>query len=211
MFRRSPKHRLKQAEKKAAKLLVTLQRMQGPHSSDPRRRVAPLGPLVLPVRQMLVMIRRSEASVSKGDRVPPRSCTQLLTLDREIANAFRRLDEEHDPGFILSQSGRRVLQNLCKPMGDLHSALILLREPQTSFQRHLRDMMTRCQISAYALGNMSGVYPSYVTRLLSGERQNRSRGVVIDMAAAMLEYSPVISDEDFDRLIEYSGHVPLRR
>ena len=211
MFLRSPEHRLKQAEKKATRLSVTLRRMQARPPGDPGQRVAPLGPLVQPVREMLVMIRRSEASVSKGDRVPPNSCTQLLALHRELNLAYRRLDEERDPLSMLSEHGRRVLRKLRKPMGKLHAALILLREPQTPFQRHLRDMMDRCQISAYALGNMSRADPSYVLRLLSGERQNPSRDVVISMAQALQEYSTMISDEDVDRLIEYSGHVPLRR
>ena len=214
MFRRGPKHRLKQAKKKAILLRLTVRQLQGAPSLQVRSREIArhrLESQEFLVTEIVGMIRRSEARVSKLGRVTPKACRQILSYYRELSFVHRRLDRELGGALMPSNKTRGDLRKLGEQMLELQSALVLLRDPQTKFQRHLRHLMGRCQLTAYALGGMSYTDPTYISRLLIGERQKPSRDAVIRLASAMADYSTVISNEDVDRLLEDAGHVPLRR
>ena len=81
------------------------------------------------------------------------------------------------------------------------------KDKQRKFRRHLKKLMDKCQLSGYALAQISGVDGSYINRVLKGER-NLGRNMVFKVAVALRDYSPVISGRDVQLLIKLSGFPP---
>ena len=69
---------------------------------------------------------------------------------------------------------------------------------------NLKKLMEKCQLSAYALAQISMSDGSYIHRVLKGER-NPSREWVFKISVALRDYSPVITDRDVQLLIKPSG------
>ena len=84
------------------------------------------------------------------------------------------------------------------------------RDQFKSFRRQLGHLMDRCRLTAYGLGKETSIDPTFIYRLLSGER-NPSRSTVLNLAQALYEYSTVITQRDAERLIQSSGFPPPRR
>ena len=77
------------------------------------------------------------------------------------------------------------------------------------FRRELQNQMKTCQLSAYALGRLTGLDPTFIKKLVVGER-NPSRKTVLLIAQEIGEYTSLISGSDVDRLIKGSGFPPPR-
>ena len=78
------------------------------------------------------------------------------------------------------------------------------------FCKYLKKLMDKCQLTPYGLGQIAGVDPSHVYRIVHGEGRP-SRSTMLAMAQALHEYSSVITEKDMDHLIKYSGFPPPRR
>ena len=77
------------------------------------------------------------------------------------------------------------------------------------FRRELEKQMITCQLSAYALGCLTGLDPTFIKKLVVGERCP-SRKTVLLVATELREYTSLISDADVHRLIKASGYPPPR-
>lgn len=75
------------------------------------------------------------------------------------------------------------------------------------FRVQLARLMNRCQLTRYALAQIAGLNPSSVYRIMSAER-DPSRGVVLSLAAALLDYSPLVTQRDIELLIKSSRYPP---
>ncbi len=77
------------------------------------------------------------------------------------------------------------------------------------FRGELQNQMKTCQLSAYALAGLTGLDPTFIKKLVAGER-NPSRKTVLLMAKEFRDYTSLISDSDVARLIKASGFPPPR-
>jgi len=80
-----------------------------------------------------------------------------------------------------------------------------------NFTKTLAKLLKKARITKYRLATDGQVDPSYVTRLLNGERQKPSRRVVLALAQALLDYSGKITLKDVDNLLKGAGYGPLPR
>ena len=87
-----------------------------------------------------------------------------------------------------------------------------MNAPKDRFRRYrkeLEKLMKTCQLSAYAMGRLTGLDPTFIKKLVAGDR-NPSRKTVLLIAKEVREYTSLISDADVDRLIKASGFPPPR-
>ena len=77
------------------------------------------------------------------------------------------------------------------------------------FRAYLKTLMDKCQLTAYGLGQISTLDPTFIRRIASGQR-NPSRHTVLKIAASLRDYSTVITDRDTELLIKVSGFPPPR-
>ncbi len=85
-----------------------------------------------------------------------------------------------------------------------------MKVPKDRFSRYrkeLQKLLKRCQLSAYALGRITGLDPTFIKKLVVGDR-NPSRKTVLLIAKEIREYTSLFSDSDIDRLIKASGFPP---
>ena len=82
------------------------------------------------------------------------------------------------------------------------------KDKYRKFRAYLKKLMDKCQLTAYGLGQISKLDPTFLRRILSGQR-NPSRRTVLKIAASLRDYSTVITDRDIELLIKVSG-FPLR-
>ena len=103
-----------------------------------------------------------------------------------------------------------ALSPVSKSLDELETAMRGLHRPQTRFQRNLAAIMGKCRLTAYAVSVMSGVDRSHVLRLLSGEKRNASRAVVLAIASAVQKHAEEnfcrVSARDLERLVEAAGY-----
>ena len=107
----------------------------------------------------------------------------------------------------------RELKRTDRALDRLRVALNELYGPRTPFQRELKKIMAKCQVTPYTYEvKMNN---AYVLRLLSGERRNPSEGAVMSLAIAIethsREFECGISAKDLDRLVKSAGFRPPRR
>lgn len=107
----------------------------------------------------------------------------------------------------------KELERTDRAFDRLRVAVNELYGPTTRFQRELSKIMAKCEVTPYTYEvKMSN---SYVLRLLSGERRNPSRGVVMSLATAIethsREFECRISAKELDRLVKSAGFRPPRR
>ena len=67
--------------------------------------------------------------------------------------------------------------------------------------------MDRCQLTCYGLASVSALDSTFIYRIFKVER-NPGRLTVFIIAAALLNYSPVVTEGDAQQLIKLSGYVP---
>ena len=85
--------------------------------------------------------------------------------------------------------------------------MLFQRDRSKKFRKRLKKLMDRCKLTAYGLGKLSHVD---IYRILKGEGRP-SRQSVLAIAAALFEYSTVITERDVQVLINSSGYPPPRR
>ena len=83
------------------------------------------------------------------------------------------------------------------------------KDKYRKFRAYLKKLMDKCQLTAYGLGQISKLVPTFIRRLSSGQR-NPSRRTVLKIAASLRDYSTVITDRDIELLIKVSGFPPPR-
>ena len=72
------------------------------------------------------------------------------------------------------------------------------KDKYRKFRAYLKKLMDKCQLTAYGLGQISTLDPTFIRRIASGQR-NPSRRTVLQIAVALRDYSTVITDGDIDR------------
>ena len=83
------------------------------------------------------------------------------------------------------------------------------KDKPRKFRNHLKKLMEKCQLTAYGLGEISRCDPTFIRRILLGQR-NASRRTVLMLAVAIRDYSTVVSDRDIELFIKFSGIAPPR-
>ena len=83
------------------------------------------------------------------------------------------------------------------------------KDKHRKFRAYLKKLMDKCQLTAYGLGQISKLDPTFIRRISSGQR-NPSRRTVLKIAAALRDYSTVVTDGDVELLIKVSGFPPPR-
>ena len=78
------------------------------------------------------------------------------------------------------------------------------------YRRELKKQMETCQLSAYALGRLTELDPTFIKKVVVGDRYP-SRKTVLLIAKAISEYTSLISDTDIHRLNKASGFPPPRK
>lgn len=88
-------------------------------------------------------------------------------------------------------------------------AFLGVKDEVTPFQIFLKVLMDRCQLRIYGLARISDVTERYIKRLLLGERRRPSRGIVVALGQAMVDYTAIVSLDDLNKLVKLAGHPPL--
>ena len=145
------------------------------------------------------------------DKPIPNASRDLSTQLDYLKVYVHQLDRRVVAKLRVKQGVKSPVDTLYKPLRKLERAVTRLQEPKTKFQKHLKKLISKCGITPYRLSSMSGIDPTYVRRLMTGERRNPSRQVVADLAEALKEYSTIISDRDTNRLVKRAGYPPLRQ
>jgi len=83
------------------------------------------------------------------------------------------------------------------------------KDKYRKFRAYLKKLMDKCQLTAYGLGQISKLDPTFIRRISSGQR-NPSRRTVLQIAVALRDYSTVVTDGDVELLIKVSGFPPPR-
>ena len=83
------------------------------------------------------------------------------------------------------------------------------KDKYRKFRGYLKKLMDKCQLTAYGLGQISKLDPTFLRRISSGQR-NPSRRTVLQIAVALRDYSTVITDGAVELLIKVSGFPPPR-
>ncbi len=100
------------------------------------------------------------------------------------------------------------LKRVFDAIESLEDSIDGLYGPPTEFQRRLRKMIEKSDISLYGLAKSAMVDESYVRRLVSGERRRPGERVAVNLALTLAEYSAKISSRDAERLIRTAGYEP---
>jgi predicted transcriptional regulator len=66
------------------------------------------------------------------------------------------------------------------------------KDKHRKFRAYLKKLMDKCQLTAYGLGQISKLDPTFIRRISSGQR-NPSRRTVLKIAAALRDYSTVVT------------------
>ena len=82
------------------------------------------------------------------------------------------------------------------------------KDKYREFRAYLKKLMDKCQLTAYGLGQISTLDPTFIRRIASGQR-NPSRRTVLKIAASLRDYSTVITDRAMEWLSRSPG-APLR-
>jgi len=133
--------------------------------------------------------------------------SRLGLIVTEIRHTER--DLRHQRGLIDPQ--RSLLESLYGPLDKLKTASKLLNGPETAFQRVLNELIRKRGVTTYALATFHNGDPSYIYKLLSGERRKPSRDSVTRIAIALTGCSPKISEKDANHLLQSAGYPPLKR
>lgn len=169
---------------------------------------------VLPLfRPMLGDMRREldvyQNMVSQGEdfRISARVFhSRLSSLAAEIKSAEIELEAKR--GLISPR--KSPLESLYGPLDKLRTAGKKLNGPETAFQRKLNELIRKSGVAPYSLAAVHHEDPSYIYKLMSGERRKPSRESARRLATALLECSDKISEEDANRLIRTAGFPSLK-
>ncbi len=148
--------------------------------------------------------------VSKGEgfRIAARGFhSRLSSLAAEIKSA--EIELRAKMGLINPR--KSPLEFLYGPLYKLMTAGKKLNGPETAFQHELNRLIRKSGVARYSLPSFHHEDPSYIYKLMSGERRKPSRESARRIATALLECSHKISKKDADRLMRSAGYSPLKR
>ncbi len=77
--------------------------------------------------------------------------------------------------------------------------------------RVLAAMRGRAKVSTYKWASLAGVDGRYLARLETGEKRNPSRDVLIALARALVDHTPLFGERDIDRVLRAAGLPPAPR
>ncbi len=77
--------------------------------------------------------------------------------------------------------------------------------------RVLAAMKRRAKVSTYKWASLAGVDGRYLARLETGEKRNPSRDVLIALARALVDHTPLFGEGDVDRVLRAAGLPPAPR
>ena len=215
MFRRSLRHRLDDVHRALTAVRTAVRRINAHYANQQRPPDPHYPPLILSSLDFHLWTSQNslallEVGVAAG-RSPQRPIMDLLRSFQLLDKEQTELDGQLKLRLRRSGGRKSPLHELHKPVHRLGVAIDRLQGPQTKFQRQLEKLRKKCNLTVYGLAALADVDPTYVRRLINGERRNPGRFVVIRLAEAMEEYSSAISSRDVNRLIRYGGHRPLKK
>lgn len=204
-LKRSPQG-LKQSRRALNKLrdgIGRLDRQRNSHGILPR------------LRLRLAAINRElesyETQVSKGG--DKRVAAVWLRLQVSLLGDEIRIIQ----GEIKAEKGRShlnssSLSSICGPLQNLNTTCRrLMYGPDTVLMRVLNELIRKSGVTPYAVAAVHYDDPSYLYKLMKGERRNPSRESVSRIATALMECSERISEKDANRLMRAAGFPPLKR
>ena len=150
--------------------------------------------------------------LERGHAVP--KAAEDLSLRLQTFMAIVGRIRQHSSHPDLSGKHRCCLTPLDQPLARLHEDIVRFlneKDEVTTFQKLLKELMDRCQLTTSGLARESGVDDRYIHRLLIGVQRRPGRKVVQQLGEAMIAYTRLITERDVDRLIEAAGHPPLPR
>ena len=170
--------------------------------------------ILLWIGPILGMLNRElneyENLVSRGEniRIAARGVPSLISM---LATQIK-----HVEGDLIADSGlirprKLPLEPLNGPLEKLRTVSRRLRGPETDFQRVLNELIRKSGVTPYAISRVHDEDPSYIYKLMKGERIKPSRETVTRIALALMECSHKISKKDADRLMRSAGYPPLKR
>lgn len=112
------------------------------------------------------------------------------------------------PHPLLGSNSLSQTYHFLRFSGDDHERGSKMKVPKDRFgkyRKELQKLLKRCQLIAYALGRITGLDPTFIKKLVVGDR-NSSRKTVPLIAKEIRVYTSLISDSDIDRLIKASGN-----
>lgn len=151
-----------------------------------------------------------ENLVYRGEniRMAARGVPSLISM---LATQIRHVEGDLiiDSGLIRPR--KLPLEPLNGPLGKLRTVSRQLDGPETDFQHVLNELIRKSGVTAYAIAAVHNEDPSYIYKLMKGERRKPSRETVTKMAIALMECSHKISKKHADRLLRSAGYPPLKR
>lgn len=203
-FKRSPRG-LRASHRALNELAHAIRRLD--KQRDIRGVLTRLGPML---RDIKLELNSYESLVAKGEDLRTAAWGfrfRLGLLSTEIKDIERRLIVES--GLIRPR--RSPLEPLCGPLENLKTVGRQLNGPETEFQRELNKQVQKSGMTPYAIAAFHHQNPSYIYKLMKGDRQKPSRETVTEIATALTECSGKISEKDADRLLRSAGYPPLKR
>lgn len=153
-----------------------------------------------------------KATLDRGCAVPKAAEDLSLRLQTFRANAGRIRQHSSHPD--LYGNHRCCLTPLDQPLARLHEDIVRFlneKDEVTTFQKLLKELMDRCQLTTNGLARESGVDDRYIHRLLIGVQRRPGRKVVQSLGEGMMNFTSRVTEKDADRLIKLAGHPPLPR
>ena len=170
---------------------------------------------ILPrLRPMLGDINRElkayETMVSEGEgfRVATRGFRFHLSL---LSTEIKHAEMELKIGSGLTHPRRSPVESLYGPLEKLRNVSRQLDGLQTDFQHELNRLIRKSGVTLYALAALRNRDPSFIYKLMNGERRKPTRDSVTRIATSLMEFSSKISEKDANRLLHSAGYPPLKR
>lgn len=129
-----------------------------------------------------------------------------------LGDEIRFIEGEIKAEKGLSHLNRSPLSPLCAPLQNLKTMCRqLMYGPDTVLMRVLNELIRKSGVTPYAIAAVHAEDPSYIYKLMKGERRNPRRESVRRIATALMECSDRISEKDANRLMRSAGYPPLWR
>ena len=204
LFRRSPKG-LRATHRALDELAKAIRHLD--KQRDTRRILTRLGPMLGDTKREL---NAYESLVTKGEDLRTAAWGFRFRLGL-LSTEIKKIERKLIVASGLIRPRRSPLELLCGPLENLKTVGRQLNGPETEFQRELNELIRKSGITPYALAASYGQDPSYLYKLMKGERRKPSRESVTEIAKALMECSATITAKDADRLLLSAGYPPLTR
>lgn len=203
-LKRSPKG-LKQSRRAMAKLANAVRRLD--RQRDTHGILHRLRPLLGDMHRELDAY---ETRVSEGED-PRTAASGFHSKLNLLATDIRQAERELWAARGLSHRSQSPLGPLYGPLDNLKTVSKQLNGPETDFQRELNELIRKSGVTPYALAAFHNSDPSFIYKLMNGERRKPARDSFTRIATALMGCSAKISEKDVNRLLHSAGYPPLRR